>query len=68
MERSGQRAANASSREAMDDDLNTAEALAAVFEYIRETNSAMDAGVFTAGNVAGATRFAAADSIRCSTC
>src|SRR4029079_3126436 len=28
--------------EALDDDLNTAEALAAVFEYIRDTNSAMD--------------------------
>jgi cysteinyl-tRNA synthetase len=43
--------------EALDDDLNTAEALAAVFEYVRETNSAMDAGVFTAGNVAGANAF-----------
>ena len=36
--------------EAMDDDLNTAEALAAVFEYVREANSAMDAGEFRAGN------------------
>ncbi|HEY3837560.1 MAG TPA: cysteine--tRNA ligase [Bryobacteraceae bacterium] len=41
-------------RDAMDDDLNTAEALAAVFEYIRDTNSAMDSGEFRAGNVAGA--------------
>src|ERR1041384_1402993 len=40
-------------RESMDDDLNTAEALAAVFEYIRDTNSAMDSGEFRAGNVAG---------------
>jgi cysteinyl-tRNA synthetase len=41
-------------REAMDDDLNTAEALAAVFEYIRDTNSAMDSGEFQSGNVAAA--------------
>ncbi len=41
----------------MDDDLNTAEALAAVFEYVRDTNSAMDAGEFRAGNVAGALGF-----------
>jgi cysteinyl-tRNA synthetase len=39
---------------ALDDDLNTAGALAAVYEYIRETNSAMDSGEFRAGNVAGA--------------
>jgi cysteinyl-tRNA synthetase len=38
----------------LDDDLNTAEALAAIFEYIRETNSAMDAGEFKAGNLASA--------------
>ena len=38
----------------MDDDLNTAEALAAVFEYVRDANSAMDAGEFRNGNVAGA--------------
>jgi cysteinyl-tRNA synthetase len=43
--------------EALDDDLNTAEALAAVFEYIRDTNSAMDTGEFQAGNVAGALAF-----------
>src|SRR6185437_9007155 len=41
-------------REAMDDDLNTAEALAFVFEYIREANTALDAGEFQAGNLAGA--------------
>ncbi|MBY0504555.1 MAG: cysteine--tRNA ligase [Bryobacteraceae bacterium] len=40
----------------MDDDLNTAEALAAVYEYVRETNSAMDAGGFHAGNVESARR------------
>jgi cysteinyl-tRNA synthetase len=40
--------------EALDDDLNTAEALAAVFEYVRDTNTAMDAGQFSAGNVPGA--------------
>ena len=33
----------------LDDDLNTAEALAAVFEYVRDTNTAMDAGEFLAG-------------------
>jgi cysteinyl-tRNA synthetase len=42
--------------ESLDDDLNTAEALAAVFEYIRDTNSAMDSGEFRAGNVAGAAK------------
>jgi cysteinyl-tRNA synthetase len=34
----------------LDDDLNTAEALAAIFEYVRDTNSAMDAGDFLEGN------------------
>jgi cysteinyl-tRNA synthetase len=38
----------------LDDDLNTAEAIAAIFEYIRDANTAMDAGEFRAGNVAGA--------------
>ena len=37
-------------RESLDNDLNTAEALAAVFEYVRDANSAMDAGEFRAGN------------------
>jgi cysteinyl-tRNA synthetase len=39
---------------ALDDDLNTAEALGAVFEFVRETNTAMDAGEFLAANVASA--------------
>jgi cysteinyl-tRNA synthetase len=43
--------------EALDDDLNTAEALAAVFEYVRDTNSAMDAGEFLNGNKPGALKF-----------
>ena len=43
----------------MDDDLNTAEALAAVYEYVRDTNSAMDAGDFKSGNVPGARRLLA---------
>ena len=34
----------------------TAEALAAIFEYIRDTNSAMDSGEFRAGNLADAAR------------
>jgi cysteinyl-tRNA synthetase len=36
--------------ESLDDDLNTAEALAAIFEYVRESNTAMDAGEFRADN------------------
>ncbi len=43
--------------ESMDNDLNTAEALAAAFEYIRDANSAMDAGEFRAGNAAAALDF-----------
>ena len=53
----------------MDDDLNTAEALAAVFEYIREINSAMDSGEFLAGNVAAAIKtfwLRSTASLRCS--
>jgi cysteinyl-tRNA synthetase len=38
----------------LDDDLNTAEALAAIFEYVRDANTAMDAGEFPAGNVPSA--------------
>jgi cysteinyl-tRNA synthetase len=45
--------------EALDDDLNTAEALGAAFEYIRDTNTAMDHGEFPAGNTAGARAFLA---------
>jgi cysteinyl-tRNA synthetase len=39
--------------------LNTAEALGATFEYVRETNTAMDAGDFLAGNAAAALVFLA---------
>jgi len=38
----------------MNDDLNTAGALGAVFEYVRDANSAMDAGEFRAGNTKAA--------------
>ena len=41
--------------EALDDDLNTAEALAALFEFVRDANTAMDAGEFRAENVAPST-------------
>ena len=37
--------------QSLDDDLNTAEALAAVFEYVRDANTAMDAGEFRGGEV-----------------
>jgi cysteinyl-tRNA synthetase len=43
--------------DALDDDLNTAEALAAVFEYVRDTNTAMDAGEFLNGNKPAALEF-----------
>jgi len=36
--------------ESLDDDLNTAEALAAVFEFIRDANTAMDSGDFRQAN------------------
>ncbi len=45
--------------EALDDDLNTAEALAAAFEFVRDANSAMDAGEFRAGNSGPALDFLA---------
>ncbi|MCL4401174.1 MAG: cysteine--tRNA ligase [Acidobacteria bacterium] len=41
----------------MNDDLNTAEALAAVFEFARDANTAMDGGEFRAGNAAPALAF-----------
>ncbi len=41
-------------RAALDDDLNTAEALAAIFEFVREANTAMDEGHFLSQNRAGA--------------
>ena len=50
------RAASTAFDAALDDDLNTAEALGTVFEYIRDTNTAMDAGEFLAGNVDGRAR------------
>jgi len=53
------KAATAVFDEALDDDLNTAEALGAVFEYVRDTNTAMDHGEFLAGNVTGALEFLA---------
>jgi cysteinyl-tRNA synthetase len=58
-EKLGERAAAATKAfdEALDDDLNTAEALAAAFEYVRDTNTAMDAGEFLAGNSVGAFEF-----------
>jgi cysteinyl-tRNA synthetase len=37
--------------ESLDDDLNTAQALASVFEYVRETNTLMDSGEFPAAAV-----------------
>src|SRR6202011_5918950 len=40
--------------QSLDDDLNTAEALAATFEYVRDANTAMDAGEFRAENAAPA--------------
>jgi cysteinyl-tRNA synthetase len=41
----------------LDNDLNTAEALAATFEYIRDVNTAMDAGEFQAENAGPARAF-----------
>jgi cysteinyl-tRNA synthetase len=38
----------------MNEDLNTAEALAAIFEYVRDANSAMDSGGFHAGDAPAA--------------
>jgi len=43
--------------DSLNDDLNTAEALAAVFEYVRDANSAMDSREFRAGNVPSALTF-----------
>ncbi len=40
--------------DSLNDDLNTAEALGAVFEYIRDANSAMDSGGFRADNTGAA--------------
>jgi cysteinyl-tRNA synthetase len=43
----------------LSDDLNTARALAAAFDLLRETNIAMDKGDFRQGDVAGAQEFLA---------
>jgi cysteinyl-tRNA synthetase len=43
--------------DSLDDDLNTAEALAAVFEYVRDANSAMDSGEYREGNKEATLRF-----------
>jgi cysteinyl-tRNA synthetase len=48
------RQARAAFDAALDMDLNTAEALAAVFEYVREANIQMDSGQFPAGAVPAA--------------
>ncbi len=53
------RQATARFEEALDDDLNTAEGLAAAFEFVRDANSAMDGGEFRAGNTAPALDFLA---------
>src|SRR5580704_11915708 len=41
----------------LSDDLNTAQALAAVFDFVREANTAMDRGEFRQGDVAAAVEF-----------
>jgi cysteinyl-tRNA synthetase len=43
----------------LSDDLNTARALAAVFDFVREANIAMDKGEFRQGDVAAARQFLA---------
>jgi len=43
-------AASQAFMDALNDDLNTAEALAAVFEYVRDANTAMDTGEFRRGD------------------
>jgi cysteinyl-tRNA synthetase len=50
--------------ESLDDDLNTAEALGTIFEWVREMNTAMDEGQFRAENVEASLAFLGAfDSI-----
>jgi len=51
------RAAKRRFEESLDDDLNTAEALAALFEFVRDVNTAMDSSEFPAGNVPSALEF-----------
>jgi len=43
----------------LSDDLNTAQALAAIFDYVRETNISMDKGEFGQGNLQAAQEFLA---------
>jgi cysteinyl-tRNA synthetase len=43
----------------LSDDLNTAQALAAIFDFLREANIAMDKGEFRQGDVAGAQKLLA---------
>jgi cysteinyl-tRNA synthetase len=50
-------AASAAFTESLNDDLNTAQALAAAFEYVRDVNTAMDAGEFRSGDAAAALVF-----------
>ncbi|HTS27295.1 MAG TPA: cysteine--tRNA ligase [Bryobacteraceae bacterium] len=50
-------AASEAFTKSLNEDLNTAEALGAAFEYVRDVNSAMDSGEFLAGNVPGALAF-----------
>jgi cysteinyl-tRNA synthetase len=51
------RAAKRRFEESLDDDLNTAEALAALFECVRDLNTAMDSDEFPAGNVTASLEF-----------
>ncbi len=46
--------ASAAFEDSLDDDMNTAQALAAVFEFVRDTNTAMDAGEFRDADAASA--------------
>jgi cysteinyl-tRNA synthetase len=48
------KAARQKFEDSLDDDLNAAEALAAIFEYVRDANGTLDAGEFRSGNVAEA--------------
>ena len=61
-------AAAAQFEESLDDDLNTAEALAALFEFVRDANTAMDAGEFRAGNYRAGARSCWIGSIASSPC
>jgi len=55
--RSSSRQASKAFTDSLNDDLNTAEALAAAFEFVRDANSAMDSGEFRAGNAPAALEF-----------